>query len=430
MTTSLTKYSVFFQAQFGPDNDGQGTVPATFSSGNEPSSSLVASGLDALSGVDAMIQSNGVGLEGTIANGVLHASGGVNVPAPPPGVPNGINQGGAIFNAGFTDALTVTQPVYVTFTPVFAGSYMGLASAGFLFTVGDTAVSGDFIFDSGSFSPGHPYQPPSQTFILSPGHTYATGLQLQISASGYAQEAGIQAGSATDFTAGFTVTELDALQNVVPDNPDLVWDSGFNYLAPIACFAAGTRIRCEHGDIAVERLNVGDLLPALWSGQTRKIQWIGHRHIECLRHPRPHDVWPVLVRASAFAPDMPYRDLLLSPDHAVFTNGVLIPIRHLINGTTIAQREVGEITYWHVELESHDVVLAEGLPCETYLDTGNRAAFTNGGAVVQLHASFVTRVWEADGCAKLVVAGPDLVAARRLLHGCGGLPDQGAGRAA
>jgi hypothetical protein len=112
---------------------------------------------------------------------------------------------------------------------------------------------------------------------------------------------------------------------------------------------------------------------------------------------------------------MPHRDLLLSPHHAVFTGGVLIPIRHLINGTTIAQVEVDEITYWHVELESHDVILAEGLPCESYLDTGNRSAFANGGVAVQLHPNFTMRVWEAESCAKLVAAGPELADARRML---------------
>ncbi len=98
---------------------------------------------------------------------------------------------------------------------------MGHATTGFFFGVRDTAMAGSFIFDSGSFSPGHPYQPAAQTFILSPGHTYATTLSLQVQVSGIAEEAGPQEGSATDFTAGFTVTELDAVEQVVPGNPDL-----------------------------------------------------------------------------------------------------------------------------------------------------------------------------------------------------------------
>ena len=69
---------------------------------------------------------------------------------------------------------------------------------------------------------------------------------------------------------------------------------------------------------------------------------------------------------------------MLSPGHAVCVNAVgevFIPIDHLINGATITQVEADEVTYWHVELESHDVLLAEGLGCESYMDTGNRAFF-------------------------------------------------------
>ena len=76
------------------------------------------------------------------------------------------------------------------------------------------------------------------------------------------------------------------------------------------------------------------------------------------------------------------------------------------------------MTYWHVELDTHDVVLAEGLACESFLDTGNRAAFENAGSTIQLFASFardVASVWEQDACAPLVQRGPILDAVRRHL---------------
>jgi hypothetical protein len=113
------------------------------------------------------------------------------------------------------------------------------------------------------------------------------------------------------------------------------------------------------------------------------------------------------------------RDLRLSPDHAVFVDGVLIPIRHLVNGTTIRPEAVDAVTYWHVELERHDILLAEGLPCESYLDTGNRAAFANGGAVAHLHPDFSEHMWEAKACAELVVTGPRLEAVRQRVNGIG-----------
>ncbi len=118
------------------------------------------------------------------------------------------------------------------------------------------------------------------------------------------------------------------------------------------------------------------------------VQWLGHREIDCAGQPRPQDVWPVRVRTGAFGPDLPHRDLLLSPDRTVLVDGVLIPVRHLVNGVTIVQEPVDEVSYWHVELPAHDVLLAEGLPVESYLDTGNRSAFVNGGGVVAAHPDF------------------------------------------
>jgi len=141
----------------------------------------------------------------------------------------------------------------------------------------------------------------------------------------------------------------------------------------LPCFVSGTRIRTMSGEIAVEDLRVGDRAVTS-SGKARPIIWIGHRRIE---RPAP-DVWPVRVMAGAFADDLPVRDLLLSSGHAVcvdMAGEVFVPIGQLVNGSTIDWVEVPEVTYWHVELDSHDVLLAEGMPCESYMDTGNGAFF-------------------------------------------------------
>jgi len=74
------------------------------------------------------------------------------------------------------------------------------------------------------------------------------------------------------------------------------------------------------------------------------------------------------------------------------------------------------VTYWHVELGRHDVIFAEALPCESYLDTGTRSAFANAGTPMQLHPDFAARAWDGAACAPLVTAGPQLDAVRALLH--------------
>jgi Hint domain len=179
----------------------------------------------------------------------------------------------------------------------------------------------------------------------------------------------------------------------------------------VPCFTAGTRIRTCAGEVAVERLSVGDRLPTLLRGENERVIWIGCRRVDCARHPQPEKVWPVRVSAHAFGLGMPQRDLLLSPDHAVLVRDVLVPVRYLVNGVTIVQTPRPDITYYHVELAQHDVIWAEGLPAESYLDSGDRSNFSNSGEVVTLHPNFAD-LWEAYGCLPLVVGGRALAEAR------------------
>jgi len=174
------------------------------------------------------------------------------------------------------------------------------------------------------------------------------------------------------FTTGFTLSD----------------DGNHHTNINLACFATGTFILTSRGEIPVEALRPGDTIPTLLGGRVARVRWIGHRHVACHRHRTPNEVWPVRVRAGAFGPGQPHRDLLLSPDHAVHVENVLIPIRYLVNDVTIAQLPQDSVTYWHVELERHAVLLANGLAAESFLDTGNRGAFENGGAVV--------RIWRAQ----------------------------------
>ncbi len=226
---------------------------------------------------------------------------------------------------------------------------------------------------------------------------------------------------------------------VPPDDPYVFYTRGNVTLrvtadAAVACFAQGSRIATTRGEIAVEHLRAGDLA-LLATGGTAPIRWIGHRATATARHPRPWDVMPVRVAAHAFGPGLPATDLRLSPDHAVFAAGHLVPVRYLLNGATIAQEAVDAVTYYHVELAApdgsptHGAILAHGLPVESFLDTGNRGAFSNGGAPVQMHPDFALATWHAKACAPLLIEGPALeeVRASLLAHaevlGHAALPD-------
>jgi len=175
------------------------------------------------------------------------------------------------------------------------------------------------------------------------------------------------------------------------------------------CYARGTRIRTPAGEPPIEKLRPGKQVITLVNGKEipRTVTWLGHRRIDLTRHLRPETVAPIRIERDAIADGMPHRDLIVSPDHAILVDGMLICARQLVNGTTIRQEcDRRAIDYYHVELEQHAILLAEGLPAESYLDTGNSGFFANSGAPLVLHpdmtdeTGYPTR--EANSCAPFV----------------------------
>lgn len=208
---------------------------------------------------------------------------------------------------------------------------------------------------------------------------------------------------------------MAAMAAVQEDNPARAMRGPAPRGRKIACFVAGTRLATESGEVAVQSLRVGDRVRAVLTGRWETVNWIGHRIVDCVRHPRKEQVWPVKVAAHAFGPCQPGRDLWLSPNHGVYVNDALIPVGLLVNGTSVRQIRLPAVAYWHVELPRHEVILAEGMPAESYLDTGDRTDFLHGGDFTTLFPAFAARRNNSEACAPLVLDGPDLAAARAML---------------
>jgi hypothetical protein len=188
-----------------------------------------------------------------------------------------------------------------------------------------------------------------------------------------------------------------------------------------ACYAAGTRILTVRGEVAIEDLRVGDLVVTFaGSGAPLKpVRWVGYRHVDLTTHPSPEQVRPVRLAAGTLAPGLPHRDLVLSPGHAICIDDQLIDVERLLNGVTVTQdMEATSVTYYHIELDEHDLVLAEGVFSETYLDTGNRGQFANAGNIIALHPDFLPQQDKAVGaCRPWLTDGPRLAAIRARLIG-------------
>jgi hypothetical protein len=137
------------------------------------------------------------------------------------------------------------------------------------------------------------------------------------------------------------------------------------------CFLKGTKIRTAGGERKIEDLAVGDLLPTMFGG-LRPVKWIGRyrRKKNDLSKPWVRDALPIRIARSALGPNVPHADLCVTAAHSLLIDGVLVPAEMLLNGATITRYEPegDELEFFHIKLESHDVVYAEGVLAETLVN--------------------------------------------------------------
>ena len=155
-------------------------------------------------------------------------------------------------------------------------------------------------------------------------------------------------------------------------------NQGNNNNRPRSCFLKGTKISTRSGDRLVQDLQIGDEVQTLAGPKT--IKWIGYNKFTKKEGRAWQDsVKPICVARFAIDDHTPHRDLYLSPLHCIFFNEALIPVMYLINEATIAQRMPSDmlaIEYYHMELDTHEVIYAEGALVESY-DGSNRDNFSN-----------------------------------------------------
>lgn len=185
--------------------------------------------------------------------------------------------------------------------------------------------------------------------------------------------------------------------------------------AATPCFADGARILTVRGEIAVEKLKPGDMVITVREDgpETVQVAWTARHEVDIAGHPEPEQLHPVRICAEAFEAGMPHRDLRLSPRQTLYLGGALVEVRDLVNGTTVTQEPEAAITYNVIELDQHDVMLADGLPVASFLDSGSHDIFA-GRRTILLHPAF-TGGAGGEPCARLA-AGERLEAARARLR--------------
>lgn len=165
------------------------------------------------------------------------------------------------------------------------------------------------------------------------------------------------------------------------------FDPSFNF-----CFAPGTPIATPDGERAVEDLKAGDLVLTA-DGDAVPVKWIGYQTLYKMLS-RDTSYCPVRIRAGALGQNVPHRDLYVTGDHGILVGGVMVNAAALVNGTTIVRVPASEVpaylTYYHVETENHDIIVAAGALAETFVDGTSREGFDN-------YAEYVSLFGEPDG---------------------------------
>ena len=197
-------------------------------------------------------------------------------------------------------------------------------------------------------------------------------------------------------TVTFNITGMDpALAAEIAADPSAFINEDGALVAPV-CFLAGTMIAVPGGERAVEELAIGDMVLTA-GGETRPVLWIGrqtlHRHFG-----DPLRTHPIRIAAGALGDSLPTRDLFVSPDHALLLEGQLVQAGALVNGTTVVKHKPEEprYTYYHIELQDHALVLAEGVAAETFVDNVTRGRFDNYAEYEALYGTDAAAIAEMD----------------------------------
>jgi hypothetical protein len=245
-------------------------------------------------------------------------------------------------------------------------------------TRGTERATADAITITGGTNYGAGILGAGSTFTLAGnGNTYTYVGYIQWTSGGVTHDAIVATRNGNYYIispAGVTPPTTSTLIPVVSGTTSTYYNISTNLPG---CFLSGTMIATPDGERAIETLKAGDLVLTA-DGVAKPVRWLGHTVVSGVFGDRSRVV-PVRIKAGALGANVPARDLLVSAGHALLVEGVLVNAAALVNGTSIVREDgiAANFTYYHLELDTHAVILAEGAPAESFLDSVEEIGFAN-----------------------------------------------------
>lgn len=329
--------------------------------------------------------------------------------------------GSVTVGSGLIEVLGTMAVTGALFANARSGTGISLASGGVLSVGGADALGISFSGTGGSLFLSASDSTTLTTGLIGGISNFNAGDTLELSGLSYSAALGIAYSSLTASIYNGTVSNVVA---------QLALQGGFSGLALardtttggtliVACYVRGTRIDTPDGPRAVEELATGDRVSTV-HGQARPIEWVGRRSYAGALLAGQATLMPIRIRAGALGHGVPVRDLLVSPQHAMFLDGALVPASELVNGVSIVvETNLDRVDYFHIELAEHDLIWAEGAASETFVDDGGRSIFDNAAAYWHQHPHHVRHA--ARYCAPRLQDGYALEALRQRLAQRAGL---------
>lgn len=170
-----------------------------------------------------------------------------------------------------------------------------------------------------------------------------------------------------------TQTGLTAAETInftyTADDGTGITDTAFVTVTAIPCFVRGTMILTQDGEKPVEDLRPGDMIETRDHG-AEPLRWIGTRKVAA-----EGKFAPVVIEAGTFGL---HRRLVVSPQHRILLNHwmaelmfgddeVLVAAKDLVNECSVRILEGGEVEYFHLLFDRHEIIWSEGLATESFL---------------------------------------------------------------